>query len=696
MTLERRTMKCTSVSGPRPYRLARRRLAGHHRILVASLLLAALAAPAASDAQTSPPPQAPPEPLSSKGLEELMAMTVESVTGAARHEQPVTEAPASVTIVTARDIETFGWRTLAEVLESVRGFHVTYDRNYAYVGVRGFGRPTDYNSRVLVLVDGHRVNDAVYDSGLVGTESPLDLGLVDRIEIIRGPGSALYGTSAFFAVVNLITRRGTGDGARARVEAGTLETVGGSFSFGAGDGRTRDVMIAASGFSRGGQASIYYPEFDTAATNFGRAIDLDGDRSTSLYGAATLGRWRAQAVFGARTKDVPTASYGTAFNDARFRTVDSRGWLSLAYERPIGRSTVSARVWYDGYRYRGNYPYAGDEDGESQVQDDEGVADSLGGEITTRRSLARRHTLTAGVEFRTHPRQDQWTGVDGVASIDDRRSSREAAGYLQDEIAIGTRLTAIVGARFDWWSLKGGTGRPRAGVIYRPDHDTSFKVLYGEAYRAPNLYELYYGGEGTAEGNPSLLPEMLRTTEVVLEQYVKGRVRMAMSAFHTSIHRLIDLVENDAGLLTHINQDAVRAKGVELEAEGRWPSGILVRGSVSAQDAHHTDTDEWLSNAPHYLATMQVAVPVWRREVQIAGDSTFVSRRRCGSGRSLPAYALARFTATYRPVKWPVTLGASIDNLFDTEYQHPVGAEFVQDAITQDGRTLSLRLGVRF
>jgi iron complex outermembrane receptor protein len=85
---------------------------------------------------------------------------VDSVEGAARHTQRLTEAPASVSVVTANDIETFGWRTLADVLRSVRGFHVTYDRNYSYVGVRAFGRPTDYNNRVLVLLNGHRSTTA--------------------------------------------------------------------------------------------------------------------------------------------------------------------------------------------------------------------------------------------------------------------------------------------------------------------------------------------------------------------------------------------------------------------------------------------------------------------------------------------------------------------------------------------------------
>ena len=151
--------------------------------------------------------------------------------GAARHLQRTTEAPASVTVITASDIETFGWRTLADVLKSVRGFHMTYDRNYSYVGVRAFGRPTDYNNRVLVLVDGHRLNDSIYDGALLGTEFPVDLALVDRVEVIRGPGSALYGTSAFLAVVNVITKKGAQVGPRAdgrdRGELRHLPSAGG-------------------------------------------------------------------------------------------------------------------------------------------------------------------------------------------------------------------------------------------------------------------------------------------------------------------------------------------------------------------------------------------------------------------------------------------------------------------------------------
>ena len=138
-----------------------------------------------------------------------MQVEVRTVFSASRRTQTLAEAPASVTIITADEIRKYGYRTLADILQSVRGFYVTYDRNYDYLGVRGFGRTGDYNARVLLMVDGHRVNDNVYSGAPIGTEFILDVDLIDRVEIVRGPASALYGNNAFFAVINVITRRGT-------------------------------------------------------------------------------------------------------------------------------------------------------------------------------------------------------------------------------------------------------------------------------------------------------------------------------------------------------------------------------------------------------------------------------------------------------------------------------------------------------
>jgi iron complex outermembrane receptor protein len=116
--------------------------------------------------------------------EDLKSVQVYS---ASMYLQSDREAPSSVTVITAEQIRQFGYRTLADALRSVRGFDVTYDRNYYYVGVRGFSRPGGYNDQILLLINGHRLNDNVYDSVQLGTAFPLDVDLIERIEIVRGP-----------------------------------------------------------------------------------------------------------------------------------------------------------------------------------------------------------------------------------------------------------------------------------------------------------------------------------------------------------------------------------------------------------------------------------------------------------------------------------------------------------------------------
>src|ERR1700730_7850879 len=164
-------------------------------------------------------------PLQDRSLEDLLRINVQRVFGASERLQPVTEAPSSVTIVTADEIARYGYRTLADILGSVRGLYVSDDRNYSLVGVRGFSKPGDFNMRMLLLVNGHPVNDNVYNQAQVGSEFGIDPAMFERVEIIRGPASSLYGTGAFFAVVNVITRTGASlHGSSIAVEAGSLDT----------------------------------------------------------------------------------------------------------------------------------------------------------------------------------------------------------------------------------------------------------------------------------------------------------------------------------------------------------------------------------------------------------------------------------------------------------------------------------------
>src|SRR6185295_9539486 len=156
----------------------------HYKFVLAAVLMLSLCAPGVGAADKVKPAAATsthPNP----GEEMILFQDLPSVFGASKYEQKPSEAPASVSIITSEEIRKFGYRTLSEILRSVRGFFTTYDRNYSYIGARGFDRPGDYDTRVLLLLDGHRTNDNIYDQASIGTEALVDVDAIDRIEIIQ-------------------------------------------------------------------------------------------------------------------------------------------------------------------------------------------------------------------------------------------------------------------------------------------------------------------------------------------------------------------------------------------------------------------------------------------------------------------------------------------------------------------------------
>src|ERR1700681_367851 len=200
------------------------------------------------------------QPLSDLSLEELMSLDAGRVFGASARLQSATEAPASVSFITAEEIVRYGYRTLADILRGVRGMYVTDDRNFSYLGTRGFGNPGDYNSHILLLVNGHRVNDNVYGQAEIGAEFGIDPALFERVEIIRGPASSLYGNSAFFAVINVITKSGASlDGASLTVEDGTLGTELTRASFGRRFASGLDMAVSGTYERSAGVNRLYFP-----------------------------------------------------------------------------------------------------------------------------------------------------------------------------------------------------------------------------------------------------------------------------------------------------------------------------------------------------------------------------------------------------------------------------------------------------
>lgn len=633
------------------------------------------------------------EPVQGATLEELMDIEIASVYGAAKREQRVTEAPASVTVLTADDIAAFGWRTFPEVLNAARGFYVTYDRNYSYLGVRGFGRPTDFNNRVLLLVDGHPLNDNVYDGAWLGTEFPLSVDLIDRVELIRGPGSALYGTSAFFAVLNVVTKRGGGvDGATVNVEVASQNVVRATAIAGTTFGSDREVLLSISHDRSAGNRSLFYPEY-AGTQSGGLSVGNDDDRATRVFANLRFGATHVQAGFSQRGKDVPTGSWSAVFNDPRNHTADTRAWVEVARSFAVGKSEFRTRASVDHFDYAGTFVY----DAPPDTLRDFSRGAWMSGDVVWTRALGR-HRVMAGIEHRNHVRQDQWAYyLGGESAVDVDASSWQAAAYVQDEITVHPKLTATVGARYDHWSLSaaGSSAMPRLGAVYQPLPDTAIKILYGRAFRDPSLYEMFYADSATAP-NPTLRPETLQTTELVFEQYLRRRLRVSATAYATRIEDLISQATLADFGVQHQNTDTVNSIGAGIEAELRLTRGAIARAAYTYADVRDDLTQAWLSNSPRHLATLAGAVPWVERRLTTAVEATYTGERLSASGRQLASTWLVNANAVFGLPTSHLQVAVGADNLLDAEYAHPVGLEFAQDAIQQDGRTLSVKAVLRF
>lgn len=218
-------------------------------------------------------------------------MRVQVVAGAGRFPQKLSDAPSRVSIVTAEDIRRHGYRSLAEVLRSMRGLYTSYDRSYEYLGVRGFSRSGDYNTRVLILLDGIRLSDPVYSQGPVGNDFPVDLALIEQIEFLPGPGSAAYGNNAFFGVINITTRPGTTRRNEMEFSAGTGGLAGLRATSTIPLNETAIMLLSASREYRGGK-DLRLAAFDAPESNNGIAEDMDRESFNRFYARLQGGDWR--------------------------------------------------------------------------------------------------------------------------------------------------------------------------------------------------------------------------------------------------------------------------------------------------------------------------------------------------------------------------------------------------------------------
>lgn len=609
------------------------------------------------------------------------------VEAAALHSQTLDEAPANVTIITRAQIRTYGYRTLGEALAGVRGFYMTRDHIYSYAGVSGFSLPGDFNTRFLVMINGHSMTDNVYSSnGFFEQDFGLDLDLVERIEVVRGPSSALYGSNGIFATINIVTISPVDFSTLyATAEAGSFgekkAMLAGSFYLGKG----ANLLVSASGVNNAGE-DYYFPELN------GTAINMDGERAYHTFANLVWRNWNIVAYFNDRLKKVPLAwNYdANSFSSRGNYAEDSRNYVSAVYRRTAGPGDLRWETSYDQYRYDDRF----DTVTSNGIYDHHTYAD--GDWLTLRLSYqfpARGlGSLTAGLEASADLRNwqhDMQIQPVELLLLSVNRRSRAFGVFLQDEKRLSAHWKLDLGARLDIHRYYGSSFSPRAVLAYQPTARTVYKFIYGRAFRDPNAYEqFYYDGVDSLQP-PPLKPETANTFEILAEHHFKPGLSGTIHLYDYRIKNLIQAVYADDGASTFENLEGARSQGIELELGGKPRPWMEADGSFAWQKAGPKANSTSFANSPAYLAKFRWAIPAGRR-FTVANSFQWTSSRGTYDGEVVRAVALVDVTLTVRRLPFGCDLQLGVRNALNWSYKDPVALSL--DELQGDPRTAYVKL----
>jgi outer membrane receptor protein involved in Fe transport len=516
------------------------------------------------------------------------------------------------------------------------------------------------------------------------------MDLIERIEFIPGPGGAVYGQNAMFGVINVVTRSGADlDGAELALAYQHPQALRqGRASWGKRFGNGVDLLLSVTAMRARGTDRFY--EFGTGTS--GVATGLDGERDNEFFARIARGAWSFEHVYGARRKDDPTGIYYSDPLVAGQYQADRYTLTQLQYQDSFAADTLqlSARLFAGTERFTSQLSY-GTKFGFP------GWSDWRGAELRLLSSAWAGHKLMIGLEGQDNTRTDQ--AVQDLAEPANNlliRSPGYRVGlYAQDEWHLSDSLLATLGLRLDRNDVTGTQSSPRAALIWQAMPDTTLKMLYGRAHRAPNAYERDYDDGFAQIGNPMLRGESIDTLELVADRRIGRDLGVRASIYQWDMRNLVTLgTEPSSGLPQYRSGEKVKARGLELSADKTWQAGARLRGSVSLQHVASASGAELL-NSPKVLGKLNASAPLPVGGLRAGYELQYDAPRLTVDGTRLGGYAVSNLFVSADTWAKGLEVSLGIHNLFDKHYAQPGADTNWQNALTQDGRSVRVKLSYR-
>jgi outer membrane receptor for ferrienterochelin and colicins len=657
-------------------------------------------------------PAAGGEPSSAATVLAASAAQEEIVVAAAKREQSLGNVASAVTVISADRLRRFGYRTIGEAVAAVAGAYLVDNRLSYSIGIRGLQIPGDYNTRILVLVDGASINEAWASYAGLGFDGIVGIDEIARIEVIRGPVSSVYGTNAFFGIINIVTR-GAAESPRAWARA-TGQTINGvltSAGFAAG-GVDRQVRGAVHFVNRFGETNL--PMTDGLEPQaYG-----DGARTFNAGLVAAYDGTFAQVRAVRYVRESPFAPYDASPVGPAYEQVDNLVLVEGGHARELGeRLSIAGRVFANLYRYSDSAPPA-DPVTEYTV-DTIGTGQVYGGELRARYELVReRLGVTAGAEAghnrtrSTAVQRDQ----DDTELANNPKSFNLVGGYVELDGQLLPWLGMTGGVRFDHHSILDDKLSPRAALFLGKPERYGVKLLYAQGFRNASAYEAYFDDETEFEAPAQIDAETIRSYEAVLWARPWPGLSVRLSGFDWDARGIIEAREAPGApaMLQFQNVTRYVSRGLEAEAAYRDARGFYAfAGAALTRVGTADDTGALVfgevPNAPAITASAGVSTPKLFGALHLSTEAVLIGERptrpRADGGASprSPAW-LGWSVVAYAPKIWGFDVTLGVRNALGRRELVPTAGDYdrssnpdpVVPRVPGEGREIYARLGYSY
>ncbi len=622
---------------------------------------------------------------------------------ASKRLQSLNKAPAIVSVVTRREIRNMGARNLGDVLQRVPGFGIS-KQVFGKTEIEVRGIKTIDSEKLKLLVDGHSVSE-YYTGGASWVFHEMGMDDVKRIEIIRGPGSALYGSGAFVGVVNVVTKTGTEiNGVRASVAGGSFDTK--KYYIEASTQSGDLEMAFTLGFleTDGPESFVKSDKLG----NSGNTRDYDGKTDVGLkvkykdisFSTRFVGRRHGDNI-----------GVGSALNDES-ALKHSKFFAELKYDHEIDDSRALQAKFYLDQMSTDSYfeilpegtgpfvngmlgnPSASEKGHGLEIVFDQQLSDN---NYLTVGAVAENNKLTdakhlANFDPKTFAPLPSFQDVsNGGNFIDDSKTNRDIwAVYLQDIWTLSDDLELTAGVRHDDYSDFGSSTNPRIAAVWSFKEDWDLKTMYGSAFRAPSFAQLYLTNNPTYVGNEHAKAEKTDTFEVALAHDLSSDSTIRATYFHNKFKDRLDIVATTPPKYDNVGSATIQ--GIELE----WEHDLGKHGDVYANytylDTEDNATGQRIEDVAENRGNLGGNYRlnnIWNLNLNIltVGDKT----RAPGDGRpSVKAYNLVDLSLLGKEIYKGLELRAAVHNVFDQDDFDPAANNSVSSDIPRAGRSVMI------